>query len=135
MQKKAITIRKPHYRPQICKLESPRSQQKERACILNVLLFNIQALFRFFDYSNSRARCFVGDFYVDISPVFWHFFAYRLRNCLFSRTDGVKWESFFHSSQSKTLLFCYFVHQPGFPLVAFPPSLAKTKLQPYSFAS
>lgn len=58
MQKKAITIGKPHYRPQICKLESTRSQQKERACILNVLLFNIQALFRFFDYSYSRAQIF-----------------------------------------------------------------------------
>lgn len=89
----------------------------------------------FLIYSHSRARCFASDFCVDISPVFWHFFAYRLRNCLFSCTDGVKWESFFHSFQSKTLLFCYFVHQPGFPLVAFPPSLAKTKLQPYSFAS
>lgn len=42
---------------------------------------------------------------------------------------------FFIHLRVKTLLFCYFVHQPGFPLVAFPPSLAKTKLQPYSFAS
>lgn len=58
MQKKAITIGKPHYRPQICKLESKRSQQKESACILNVLLFNIQALFRFCDYSNSRTQIF-----------------------------------------------------------------------------
>ena len=59
MQKKAITIGKPHYHPQICKLESTRSQQKERACILNVLLFNIQALFRFCDYSNSWAERFI----------------------------------------------------------------------------
>ena len=53
MQKKAITIGKPHYHPQICKLESTRSQQKERACILNDRTFNIQALFSFRDYSNS----------------------------------------------------------------------------------
>ena len=58
MQKKAITIGKPHYRPQIYKRESKRSQQKERAYILNVLLFNIQALFRFFDYSYSKAQIF-----------------------------------------------------------------------------
>lgn len=85
--------------------------------------------------TQTRGRGALLVIFMLIYRLFLAFFAYRLRNCLFSRTDGVKWESFFNSSQSKTLLFCYFVHQPGFPLVAFPPSLAKTKLQPYSFAS
>ena len=115
--------------------KSLRFCNKKRALTLNDSTFTVRALFSFRDYSNSRAWCFSSGFYVDISPVFRHLFAYRLWNCLFFRTDGVKWESFFHSSRSKTLLFCYFIHQPGFPLVAFPPSLAKTKLQPYSFAS
>lgn len=79
-------------------------------------------------YSNSRARCFASDFCVDISPVFGRFFAYRLRNCLFSCTDGVKWESFFHSSQSKNPAVLLLRPPARFSFSSFSSILGKNKI-------
>lgn len=112
MQKKAITIRKPHYRPQICKLESTRSQQKERACILNVLLFNIQALFRFCDYSNSSTINLLSLYFIDTSSNFKLFFRSIIVFFSFFLCNGVKtgsqsrsWPAFAQSRQSALLYF------------------------------